>query len=502
MSSYSADDTTAVNTIRVLAADMVQKAKSGHPGMPMGMAPVGHVLWSRLMQYNPSNPRWWNRDRFLLSNGHGCCLQYALLHLAGYNLPLDELKRFRQIDSKTPGHPEANHTDGVEVTTGPLGQGVANAVGLALAESHMAATYNKPGLELFNNFTYVFAGDGCMQEGVASEAASLAGHWGLGKLILIYDDNKIQIDGPTSLAFTEDVHARFEAYGWHTVSVKDGDHDLAGLEAAIKQAQQVTDKPSLISVHTTIGFGSKKQGTEKVHGEALGDEDLKNVKTSLGFKPDEFFVVPDVSYKLYKEAAKRGAEREQQWNELWSKYKQQHPKEAAEIQARFDHTLPSGWKDKLPKWKSTDKPDATRNTSGQVLNALADELPAIMGGSADLTPSNKTELKHSKDYSKSNRVGRYIRFGVREHGMAAIGNGMFTYGSFIPYTATFLNFIESDNTGQATRTCPLQPAAARSALLFADWACLCTRVPSVVVIGTASLPFVSLPSATSSSCTS
>ena len=445
MSSYSADDTTAVNTIRVLAADMVQKAKAGHPGMPMGMAPVAHVLWSRLMHFNPSNPRWWNRDRFLLSNGHGCCLQYALLHLAGYNLPMAELKRFRQIDSKTPGHPEANHTDGVEVTTGPLGQGVANGVGLALAESHMAATYNKPGLELFSNFTYVFAGDGCMQEGVASEAASLAGHWGLGKLIVIYDDNKIQIDGPTTLAFTENVQARFQAYGWHTISVADGDHDLAGLEAAIKQAQEVTDKPSLISVHTTIGFGSKKQGTEKVHGEALGDEDLKHVKSSLGFKPDEFFAVPDVSYSLYKAAAKRGAEREQQWNELWSKYKQQHPKEAAEIQARFDHALPNGWKDKLPKWKPADKADATRNTSGQVLNALADLLPAIMGGSADLTPSNKTELKSSKDYSKTNRAGRYIRFGVREHGMAAIGNGLFTYGSFIPYTATFLNFIESEH---------------------------------------------------------
>ena len=447
MSSFSAaDDMKAVNTIRILAADMVQAAKAGHPGMPMGMAPVAHVLWSRLMSYSPANSHWWNRDRFLLSNGHGCCLQYALLHLAGYKLPIDELKRFRQIDSKTPGHPEVNHTDGVEVTTGPLGQGVANGVGLALAESHMAATYNKPGLALFDNYTYVFAGDGCMQEGVASEAASLAGHWGLGKLILVYDDNKIQIDGPTSLAFTEDVHARFEAYGWHTISVKDGDSDLAGLEAAIKAAQAVTDKPSLISVHTTIGFGSKKQGTEKVHGEALGDEDLKHAKRTLGFKEDEFFAVPDVSYAIYKAAAQRGAEKERAWNDTWAKYKQQYPKEAAEIQARFDHTLPAGWKDKLPKWKVGDKADATRNTSGAVLNALADVLPAIMGGSADLTPSNKTELKSSKDYSRTNRVGRYLRFGVREHGMAAIGNGMFTYGSYIPYTATFLNFIESAHT--------------------------------------------------------
>ena len=455
MSSFSAaDDMKAVNTIRILAADMVQAAKAGHPGMPMGMAPVAHVLWSRLMSYSPANSHWWNRDRFLLSNGHGCCLQYALLHLAGYKLPIDELRRFRQIDSKTPGHPEVNHTDGVEVTTGPLGQGVANGVGLALAESHMAATYNKPGLALFDSFTYVFAGDGCMQEGVASEAASLAGHWGLGKLIVVYDDNKIQIDGPTSLAFTEDVHARFEAYGWHTSSVKDGDSDLGGLEAAIKAAQAVTDKPSLISVHTTIGFGSKKQGTEKVHGEALGDDDLKHAKRTLGFKEDEFFAVPDVSYAIYKAAAQRGADKERAWNDTWSKYKQQYPKEAAEIQARFDHALPAGWKDKLPKWKAGDKADATRNTSGAVLNALANELPAIMGGSADLTPSNKTELKSSKDYSRTNRVGRYLRFGVREHGMAAIGNGMFTYGSFIPYTATFLNFIESAHHQTRAHTHP------------------------------------------------
>ena len=244
--------------------------------------------------------------------------------------------------------------------------------------------------------------------------------------------------------------ARFQSYGWHTVSVKDGDHDLAGLEAAIKEAQSVTDKPSLVSVHTTIGFGSKKQGTEKVHGEALGAEDLKHAKTTLGFKPDEFFVVPDSTYKVYKEAAQRGAEAEKAWTELWGKYKAAHPTEAAEIQARFDHALPEGWKDKLPKWKPSDKPDATRNTSGQVLNALAAQFPAIMGGSADLTPSNKTELKSAKDYSKENPAGRYIRFGVREHGMAAIGNGMFTYGSYIPYTATFLNFIESDNNLHST----------------------------------------------------
>ena len=282
-----------------------------------------------------------------------------------------------------------------------------------------------------------------MQEGVASEASSLAGHWGLGKLICrVRQTTTSKSMAPRRWPSLRTWRRAYRAYGWHTISVADGDNDLAGLEAAIKEAQSVTDKPSLVSVHTTIGFGSKKQGTEKVHGEALGDEDLKHVKTTLGFKPDEFFVVPDTTYSIYKQAAQRGAQREQQWTELWSKYKQQHPKEAAEIQQRFDHTLPEGWQDKLPKWKPSDKADATRNTSGQVLNALADILPSIMGGSADLTPSNKTELKSSKDYSKSNPVGRYIRFGVREHGMAAIGNGLFTYGSFIPYTATFLNFIE------------------------------------------------------------
>ena len=406
-SSYSKEDSVAVNTIRTLAADMVQKAKSGHPGMPMGMAPVGHVLFTRLLRYNPHNTKWWNRDRFLLSNGHGCCLQYVLLHLAGYALSLDDLKRFRQIDSKTPGHPEVNHTDGVEVTTGPLGQGIANGVGMALAESHLAALYNKDGFALFDSHTYVFAGDGCMQEGVASEAASLAGHWGLGRLIVVYDNNRVQIDGPTSLAFSEDVEARFKAYGWQVISVQDGDHDLAAIEAALREAQGDTARPSLISLHTTIGFGSKKQGTEKVHGEALGDEDLKGVKKALGFNPDDFFVVPQTTYDVYRAAAQRGADAEAEWTALWKKYGAQYPELAAQLSDRFAHRLPSGWQAKLPTWKASDKPDATRNTSGAVLNAVADLYPALIGGSADLTPSNKTELKHSNNYSRTNRQGRY-----------------------------------------------------------------------------------------------
>ena len=441
--AFSKEDVVAVNTIRTLAADMVQKAACGHPGMPMGMAPVAHVLWTRLMRYTPSNSKWWSRDRFLLSNGHGCCLQYALLHLAGYELTLDDLKAFRQIDSKTPGHPEVNHTHGVEVTTGPLGQGIANGVGMAWAESHLAALYNADGFDLFHNFTYVFAGDGCMQEGVASEAASLAGHWGLGRLIVVYDNNHIQIDGPTSLAFSESVEERYRAYGWHVVEVQDGDHDLEGIEAALRQAQAVTDKPSLISLHTTIGFGSKKQGTEKVHGEALGAEDVKAAKKALGFNPDESFAVPSSTYALYKEATKRGAAAESQWKELFTAYKAKHADKAQELEARFAHRLLDGWKEKLPVWKAGDKADATRNTSGVVLNAIADLYPAIVGGSADLTPSNKTELKHSNNYSRDNRKGRYIRFGVREHGMAAIGNGIYAYGGCVPYTATFLNFIES-----------------------------------------------------------
>lgn len=393
------------------------------------------------MTFNPENPHWWNRDRFILSNGHGCALQYSLLHLSGFKVSMDDLKNFRQIGSNTPGHPEVHVTPGIEVTTGPLGQGVANAVGMAIAQSHLAAVYNKPGYELFNNHTYVFCGDGCMQEGVCCEAVSLAGHLKLKNLIVIYDDNKISIDGPTSMSFSEDVPARFRACGFNTILVENGDSDIVGLTAAIEEAKK-SEKPTLISVRTTIGYGSTKQGTSKTHGEALGAEDLKQVKTKFGFNPAESFVVSDDVYAYWRQVGVRGKAAADAWSELFAKYTAAFPVESAQLSARMRGEIPADLVSKLPKYDGSSKADATRNLSGVVLNAIADLIPAVMGGSADLTPSNKTDLKKSHDYMPNSRDGRYIRFGIREHGMAAIGNGMFAYGGFIPYTATFLNFIE------------------------------------------------------------
>lgn len=410
----------------------------------MGMAPIAHTLFSKVLKFSASNPQWWNRDRFLLSNGHGCALQYIMLHLGGYGVSLDDLKNFRQIDSITPGHPEVHVTPGIEVTTGPLGQGIGNAVGLALAQTHLNAVYSRPGFEgLFDNHTYVFCGDGCMQEGVASEAASLAGHLQLKNLIVIYDDNHISIDGPTSLSFSEDVPKRFQSYGFDTITVEKGDDDVAALQAALEQAKK-NSKPTLISVHTTIGFGSSKQGTAKTHGEALGADDLKQVKKRFGFAEDASFVVPEAVTKFWTDIKARGGQAEAQWNELYAKYQKEFPKEAAELAARMSHNVPSVAEliKALPKYDAKSKADATRNMSGTVLNAVADLLPSIIGGSADLTPSNKTDLKKSHDYAAKTPDGRYIRFGIREHGMAAMGNGIFAYGGFIPYTATFLNFIE------------------------------------------------------------
>lgn len=446
MSAAAANiDVLSSNTIRLLGAEQPQKANSGHPGAPMGMAAIGHVLFSKHLNYNPKNPKWWNRDRFVLSNGHACALQYALLHLAGYDLSLEDLAAFRQINSKTPGHPEANHsTPGIEVTTGPLGQGFANGVGLALAQSHLSAIYNKPDFPIFNNKTYIFCGDGCMQEGITSEAASLAGHWGLSNVIVIYDNNKVQIDGSTNLAFSEDVSARFRSYHWNVIEVNDGDNDFAAMNAALDAAKAESGRPTLINLHTTIGFASKKQGTAKTHGEPLGEEDLKQVKSKFGFDPNAWFQVPQPVRDLFASKAAEGAANESRWQQLLNKYSTAFPKEHAELLQRFGHAIPSVSEliSKLPSWKSGDKAEATRSTSGTILNAVADLLPAIMGGSADLTPSNKTELKKSHDYQKTTPTGRYIRFGVREHAMAAIGNGLFAYGGIIPYTATFFNFIE------------------------------------------------------------
>jgi transketolase len=438
-----ASEDLIVNTIRTLAADTVQKANSGHPGAPMGMAPLAHKLWSTYLRYNPANPKWPNRDRFVLSNGHACALQYVMLHLAGYEeYTLDELKRFRQLHSKTPGHPEVSMTrGGIEVTTGPLGQGISSAVGLAIAEAHLAATYNRPDFTIVDNYTYVFLGDGCMQEGVASEACSLAGHLGLHKLIAFYDDNKITIDGETELSFTEDVVKRYQSYGWHTIEVADGNTNYAAIDHAIQEARKITDRPTLIKVTTTIGFGSQKEGTEKVHGNPLGNDDLAFAKKKFGFNPEQTFHVPPEVTAHFQKKREEGAELEKHWNALFEKYSAAHPELAAEFSRRISGKLPEGWKSVLPTYKPEDPAKATRQFSQTVINALSKVLPELFGGSADLNPSTLSYMDISKDFQKKTPEGRNVRFGVREHGMAAILNGLFAYGGFIPYGATFLNFI-------------------------------------------------------------
>ncbi|KAJ1798937.1 Transketolase [Coemansia sp. RSA 2399] len=443
---FNQTDSLAINTIRVLAADTVQKANSGHPGAPMGCAPMAHVLFTRFLNANPKNSSWFNRDRFVLSNGHGCALQYILLHLLGYKVSMDDLKNFRQLDSNTPGHPECTHTDGIEVTTGPLGQGISNAVGMAIAERHLAATFNRPEFSIVDNTVYAIAGDGCLQEGVASEASSLAGHLQLGNLVVLYDSNGIQIDGSTKLGFTEDVLQRYAAYGWHTLTVEDGDSDLAGLERAIAEAKGETTRPSIILINTTIGFGAAKAGTAGVHGAALGDDSVVAVKKLFGFDAEQKFVVPDEVYALYSKRAAEGAQREQAWNELMQAYAKAHPDLHAELTRRIAGELPSGWEKALPRFTPADKPVATRKLSEGVINALAPLLPELIGGSADLTGSNLTRWKDAVDFQPEptglgTYAGRYLRYGVREHGMAAISNGIAAYGANIPFASTFLNFI-------------------------------------------------------------
>ncbi|KAJ5729164.1 Transketolase C-terminal/Pyruvate-ferredoxin oxidoreductase domain II [Penicillium malachiteum] len=443
---YTDLDKLAINTIRVLAVDATSKANSGHPGAPMGMAPVAHVLFNKFMNFNPKNPDWVNRDRFVLSNGHGCMLQYALLHLFGYKLSLDDLKNFRQLDSITPGHPEAHDTPGIEVTTGPLGQGFSNAVGLAIAQAHSGGVFNKPGFELFNNYTYTFFGDGCAMEGIASEAASMAGHLKLGNLIAIYDDNHISIDGDTKCAFTEDVMQRFESYGWHTEWVKDGDNDLQAIEDAIRKCQQVTDKPSVIKLTTTIGFGSKLAGTGGVHGNPLKADDAQHVKQLFGFDPNQSFVVPQQVYDLYNQHAAEGAAKEQVWDQLFQKYQEAFPKEGADLARRLAGKLPEGWEKSLPTYTSSDPAVASRKLSEAVLEKIHDVIPELLSGSADLTGSNNTRWKNAVDfqppqYGIGEWSGRYLRYGVREHAMAAVMNGLAAYGTVIPAGGTFLNFV-------------------------------------------------------------
>ena len=433
-----------INSIRFLAIDAVEKANSGHPGLPMGAAPMAFVLWDRFMRFNPKNPQWLNRDRFVLSAGHGCMLQYALLYLTGYDsVSLDDIKQFRQWGSKTPGHPENHITKGVEVTTGPLGQGIANGVGFALAEAHLAASFNKPDCKLIDHYTYVILGDGCNMEGISGEACSLAGHWGLGKLIALYDDNHISIDGSTKLAFTEDVGKRFEAYGWHVQHVENGNHDLDDIAKAIEAAKAVTDKPSLIKVTTTIGYGSpNKANTHDVHGAALGKDEVKATREHLGWQYPEF-VVPEDALNHFRKAVERGANYQQEWDQLFAEYKTKYPEDAALLERVIDGKLPEGWEKALPTYTPESKKDATRNQSGATLNALAGVLPELIGGSADLAPSNKTLLKSSGDFQKGQYANRNVRFGVREHGMAAICNGIALHGSgLIPYGATFLVFTD------------------------------------------------------------
>lgn len=403
-------------------------------------------FFSRFINANPKNSKWFNRDRFVLSNGHACALQYVLLHLLGYQLSIDDLKAFRQLGSKTPGHPEAGHTDGIEVTTGPLGQGFANGVGLAIAQAHLGAVYNKDGFDLINNFTYVFTGDGCLMEGVASEAASLAGHLQLGNLIVVYDDNHISIDGDTAVAFTENVEQRFLAYGWQVLHVDNGDSDLASIYSAIAEARKEKGKPTIIRLRTTIGFGSREEGTHGVHGSPLKADDIVSLKTKFGFAPDQSFQVPQAAYDYYAEFGKRGAALETEWNSLLASYGQKYPNEHAELTRRISGELPAGWEKALPIYKPTDAAVASRKLSEIALTKLAPVIPDLLGGSADLTGSNLTKVKGSVDFQPPNTglgtyAGTYIRYGVREHAMGAIANGLAAYGGIIPYVATFLNFV-------------------------------------------------------------
>jgi transketolase len=434
-------DQLCVNTIRTLSVDSVQKANSGHPGMPMGMADTAYVLWSQFLRHNPKNPAWPNRDRFVLSGGHGSMLLYSLLYLTGYDLPLEELQSFRQWGSRTPGHPEYGLTPGVETTTGPLGQGLGNAVGMAMAAKFLAAVFNKPGFPLINHTVYVTVGDGDLMEGVASEAASLAGHLGLDNLVVLYDDNGISIDGPTSLAFTEDRAGRFVAYNWQVQQV-DG-HDRVAVAAALLAAREEKNRPSLICCRTHIGFGSPNmQDTAKVHGSPLGDEEVVLTKEKLDWPQDAQFLVPDEVLACFRQAVDKGQKAEAEWQAMCDRYAQEYPDLAALWQQVMAGELPEGWEQSLPTFKPEDGALATRSASGKVLNALAPVLPTLLGGSADLAPSNNTELKGLPWFSKEHPEGRNIHFGVREHAMGSALNGMMLHGGVFPYGGTFLVFSD------------------------------------------------------------
>jgi len=449
-------DQQCINTLRFLSVDAVQKANSGHPGLPLGAAPMAYALWTRVLRHNPHNPLWFDRDRFVLSAGHGSALLYALLHLTGYGLSLDDLKQFRQWGSKTPGHPERGHTPGVETTTGPLGQGLANAVGMAIAEAQLAARYNRPECAVIDHATYVMAGDGDLMEGVASEAASLAGHLKLGKLTCLYDDNRVTLAAGTDISFSENVARRFEAYGWHTVPVADG-NDLAAIDAALRAARAEAARPTLIRVRTHIGYGSPAQDSFKVHGSPLGADDVRKTKQKLGWPKDPDFLIPNDALAHWRKSVERGARDEAAWNECMSAYARKFPDLSRELQQRLRGELPPGWDKDIPVFPADAKGLASRVASGKIMNAVAPRVPALAGGSADLDPSTYTALKGLGDFHPPagndadtqgssgggwSYAGRNLHFGVREHAMGAIVNGLAAHGGFIAYGSTFLIFSD------------------------------------------------------------
>ena len=454
--TVSSLDQQCIDTLRFLSVDMVQKANSGHPGLPLGAAPMAYALWTHHLKHHPSNPEWANRDRFVLSAGHGSALLYSLLHMTGYALSLDDIKQFRQWGSKAPGHPERGHTAGVEVTTGPLGQGIANAVGMAIGEAHLAARYNRDGHTVIDHHTWAIVGDGDLMEGVASEAASLAGHLQLGKLICLYDDNYVSLAAGTDIAFTEDRAKRFEAYGWQTITVADG-NDIAAINAAIDKARADTARPSLILVRTQIGFGSPEQGSFKAHGSPLGVEDVKKTKEKLGWPVEPDFLIPEPALKHFREALDRGAKEETEWKERLDVYTKAFPELAKELNDRLQGKLPAGWDADIPVFPADAKGIATRVAGGKVMNAFAEKLPALVGGSADLDSSTYTNLKGFGDFNLAakagqdtqgsdsagwSHAGRNVHFGVREHAMGAVVNGLAAHGGFIPYGSTFLIFSD------------------------------------------------------------
>jgi transketolase len=447
-------DQLSINALRFLAVDAVEKAKSGHPGAPLGDSPAVYLLFHEFMRHNPAHSKWSNRDRFVLSNGHASAMLYAVLHLTGYKVSIEDLQQFRQYGSITPGHPEYNETDGVEVTTGPLGQGFAMGVGMAIAEKHLAAKYNKPGYNVVDHYTYAFCGDGDLMEGVSHEAASLAGTLRLGKMIYLYDDNLVSLDGPTDLSYTENVTERFNAYGWHVQFVDNG-NDLNAISEAIKIAQSITDRPSLIRLRTVIGYGSPKAGTNKAHGEALGADAVKATKKTLNWPEDKTFYVPDDAAKNWLQAVDKGKKYEQDWNDLFARYKQEYPELAAEFERVQSGTLASGWEKSLPVFAAGGKPIATRNAGQQVMEAFHKAVPELLGGAADLTTSTKTILKDGGNFHLD-PAGRNIWFGVREFGMCAAVNGMAVHGGVIPYGSTFFTF--SDYCKPALRLAALMHA--------------------------------------------